>query len=123
MTTKLLFVYNADSGLFNTLADIGHKVFSPETYNCQLCALTYGYLSERKEWRAFIESLPISCDFLHRDEFRQRYPDNKDPLPAVFLLEDDQPRICLDSDRLIACDSLDALQASLLQHCLHGNPA
>ena len=28
----LLFVYNADSGLFNTMADIGHKLLSPETY-------------------------------------------------------------------------------------------
>ncbi len=27
----LLFVYNADSGFFNTLADTGHKLFSPTT--------------------------------------------------------------------------------------------
>ncbi len=30
-TNPLLFVYNADSGLFNTLGDIGHKLFSPNT--------------------------------------------------------------------------------------------
>lgn len=26
---RLLFVYNADGGFFNTMADIGHKLFSP----------------------------------------------------------------------------------------------
>ena len=44
---SLLFVYNADSGFFNTLADIGHKLFSPATYPCQLCAITHGVLAER----------------------------------------------------------------------------
>jgi hypothetical protein len=37
---SLVFVYNADSGVFNTLSDIAHKIFSPETYACNLCALT-----------------------------------------------------------------------------------
>ncbi|MBU0498608.1 MAG: hypothetical protein KJ558_05035 [Gammaproteobacteria bacterium] len=59
----LLFVYNADSGLFNTLADIGHKIFSPGTYQCDLCALTHGYFQERIEWRAFVESLGVECRF------------------------------------------------------------
>ena len=39
MTTRrsLLFVYNADSGMFNTLADIGLAV-SPQTYGMCPCA-------------------------------------------------------------------------------------
>ena len=35
----LVFVYNADSGVFNALADAAHKIFSPRTYACNLCAL------------------------------------------------------------------------------------
>jgi len=31
MSKQLVFVYNADSGMFNTLTDIAHKVFSPKT--------------------------------------------------------------------------------------------
>ena len=81
----LLFVYNADSGLFNTLADIGHKIFSPSTYQCDLCMLTHGYFRERQEWRDFVEGLPLSCRFLHRDQFRQAFPSIEVPLPAVFL--------------------------------------
>ena len=49
---SLLFVYNADSGFFNTLADIGHKLFSPATYPCQLCAIT-GVLAEGGSWGAW----------------------------------------------------------------------
>lgn len=29
MRPTLIFVYNADSGLFNTVTDIAHKVLSP----------------------------------------------------------------------------------------------
>ena len=65
----LLFVYNADSGLFNLLADIGHKIFSPDTYACELCMLTHGYFSENKAWRHFIDALDCDCRFMHRDEF------------------------------------------------------
>ena len=114
----LLFVYNADSGLFNTLADIGHKLFSPETYECRLCALTYGLLNERKQWRDFVDALPVRCTFVHRDEFLQRYPDDATALPAVFRLLADGPAACLDAAALDACESLGQLQAMIRRHCL-----
>ena len=31
---KIIFVYNADSGLVNGLIDWAHKIVSPETYSC-----------------------------------------------------------------------------------------
>ncbi len=68
----LMFVYNADSGMFNTLSDMAHKVFSPRTYSCNLCALTHSTFSMRDEWKEFIESLGVELEFLHRDEFRKR---------------------------------------------------
>jgi hypothetical protein len=40
---KLLFVYNADSGLFNSIAEAAHKIVSPQTYRCDLCRITYGW--------------------------------------------------------------------------------
>ncbi|MGB5451453.1 MAG: hypothetical protein WBM71_04350 [Sedimenticolaceae bacterium] len=33
----LMFFYNAEGGLFNTMADIGHKIFSPDTCECAVC--------------------------------------------------------------------------------------
>ncbi|MFM1892279.1 MAG: hypothetical protein RLZ44_1356 [Pseudomonadota bacterium] len=115
---QLLFVYNADSGLFNTLADIGHKIFAPQTYACQLCALTYGYFTERAAWREFVETLPAACEFLHRDQFRARYPGSDTALPAVFRLADDGPNVCIDASTLGACDSLAALQRLIRQRCV-----
>jgi hypothetical protein len=116
--TGLLFVYNADSGLFNTLADIGHKLFSPDTYPCRLCAITYGYLSERAEWRAFVDSLGMPCEFLHRDQFRARFPGVSVPLPAVFRLVDGRPRPCVDRAALDACADLSALMGVIRGSCL-----
>ena len=106
----LLFVYNADTGLFNTLADIGHKIFSPGTYQCDLCMLTHGYFSERSEWRNFIESLGIEANFLHRDEFRRHFPEMDVPLPAVFLQQQGDTRVCVDARSLHDCQSMDDLK-------------
>lgn len=116
--SSLVFVYNADSGLFNTLADIAHKAFSPQTYDCRLCALTYGLLQERGPWRDFIAHLPVECSFMHRDEFRRRYPKDKTPLPAVFRLRSGVTSVCLDARALSACEDLEQLQAAILAQCL-----
>lgn len=118
----LLFVYNADSGLFNTLADIGHKLFSPATYPCRLCAITYGYLKERAEWRAFLDSLGVPCEFLHRDQLRERFPGVSVPLPAVLTLVDGEPRPCLDAAALDSCADLPALMALIRGACLGEDP-
>ena len=114
---KLLFGYNADSGLFNTMADIGHKMFSPETYQCDLCALTHGYFHERKEWKDFIETLDASSEFLHRDEFLKRYPGNRETLPAVFVLYQDGLEICLNKETISQCKELDVLQ-DMIKNCV-----
>ncbi len=120
---SLLFVYNADSGLFNTLADIGHKLFAPDSYPCDLCALTHGYLREKAQWRRFVEELGVPCQFLHRDQFRHRYPDDTTPLPAVFLVQNGSLRPCLDKEALATCQDLESLQRQLLVRCLQGAEA
>lgn len=114
----LLFVYNADSGLFNTLADIGHKIFSPETYSCDLCQLTYGYFTERKGWQAFVEQLDMTSRFLHRDEFRKEFPGRQDVLPAIFIQAENKLSLCIDSTRLHQCKDMDELITAIKAHCL-----
>jgi hypothetical protein len=80
----LLFVYNADSGVGSALLDIGHKIISPSTYNCRLCALTHGVFAMRESWRVFVKELPLPAEFLHRDAFRSRYDLPGIALPAVL---------------------------------------
>ena len=115
---SLLFVYNADSGFFNTLADIGHKLFSPATYPCQLCAITHGVLAERGAWRDFVAALDLPSEFLHRDQFLERFPGNGTPLPAIFRLVDGEPQVCADAVAIAACTGLEDLQALIRQQCL-----
>ncbi len=116
----LLFVYNADSGVFNLLADIGHKLFSPESYPCDLCALTHGLFRERSRWRAFVEALPVPCEFLHRDQFRSAFPRETAALPAVFRREAAGLVPCLGPQELAACSDLETLERLVRTRCLGG---
>jgi len=80
----LVFVYNADRGFFNLMADISHKMLSPTTYPCNLCALTHGAFSMRKEWREFLAKIKPPLTFMHRDEFRKEFK-LEDDLPAIYI--------------------------------------
>ena len=83
---QIIFVYNADAGFFSTLSDFTHKIFSPETYQCNLCKITYGNFAMKKAWKEFLASLPQQKIFLHKDEFFRRYPEFKNiNLPSVFV--------------------------------------
>lgn len=70
---KLIFVYNANSGVRNAILDSMHKVLSPSTYNCNLCDITFGLVGEKANWKAFRESYPIDMEFLHKDEYEKVY--------------------------------------------------
>jgi hypothetical protein len=121
-TETLLFVYNADRGLFNTLADIGHKLFSPETYPCGLCAITHGVFAERASWKAFIGSLGATTEFLHRDQFHSRFPNVTVALPAIFRLDGGDLNVCVDAEAIRGCAGVDDLQSLILRRCLEPAP-
>jgi hypothetical protein len=70
---KLVFVYNTDGDPVSSLIDFGHKIISPETYDCSLCKLTHGPFAEAGQWRDFRTSVGIPMEFLHRDEFEKKY--------------------------------------------------
>ncbi len=104
---KLIFVYNADSGLLNTLMDIGHKIIRPETYTCNLCNLTFGNFTENKKWKDFRESTEIEMEFLHRDEFEEKYQ-MKHECP-VILTGSEPLEVAISKERLEKMKSLDEL--------------
>lgn len=110
MKPELIFVYNADSGVFNSLADLAHKIFSPQTYACNLCALTYSNIGMRKEWKQYIETLDRPVTFLHRDELLQQYDITNEDLPAIFTLSGKQPQLWLSAENLNACGTLSELK-------------
>lgn len=80
----LIFVYNANEGLFSALADAAHKLISPATYPCSLCAITYGAVSMRGEWKAYLKRLGHDTRFYHREDFARDWPGVEVALPAIL---------------------------------------
>lgn len=118
---KLVFVYNADSGLFNTLTDIAHKIFSPETYTCQLCAITHSVFREREEWKHYIKNLGVNSEFLHRDEFvsQHKLPDAE--FPAIFLEKSGELTLCISASDLASSHSIEELKELIAEKCIRKN--
>ena len=102
----LVFVYNAESGLFNAVTDMAHKVFSPQTYQCNLCALTYATFGMRKSWKQFLATLDRPLEFLHADELQRRYGISDLPLPAICKKEGARLELLLAADAINACRTL-----------------
>ena len=109
---KLIFVYNADSGLKNAVFDSAHKIFSPKTYQCKLCDLTYGAFKEKKAWKNFRKQCDIEMKFLHADEFEMLYKSKFRPafeLPVILIENQYDLDVLISSkglDKIKDCDSL-----------------
>jgi hypothetical protein len=106
----LVFVYNAESGLFNTLSDVAHKILSPDTYACNLCALTHTTFGMRREWREFLERLDARTEFLHADELRSRYGLTGLSLPAILRRRGASLEEFADAAAINSCRTLDELK-------------
>ncbi|MEL7011601.1 MAG: GTPase [Cyanobacteria bacterium J06588_4] len=104
---ELIFVYNADSGFINTLMDIGHKALDPDTYQCNLCSLTFGIVGEHKKWRQFREESSAEMRFLHRDEFEQEYQQEFDY--PVILKSEPQLEVAISRSELEDIPTLENL--------------
>lgn len=108
----LICIYNADGGALNALADMVHKIVSPATYPCSLCALTYGAFTMRSEWRRTLDRLGLPVLFLYRDEFREALDRRDIDLPAVLLgAEATAPQVLVSAAELDALPDLAALIA------------
>jgi hypothetical protein len=113
---KLTFVYNADGGRWNGYLDMAHKIFSPATYPCSLCDLTYGIFSIRPEWDDFVRQSPVPFEFLHRDEFHAAHPEwRAEALPVVLTWADDHhAEVFLSESELAQFDSVAALKTAIV---------
>jgi hypothetical protein len=113
---KLIFVYNADSGKWNAYLDMAHKIFSPKTYPCSLCDLTYGIFKIRPEWDDFIQNAPVPFEFLHKDEFILAYPDLKDmALPVVLKVKNSIVETLIDKQELDNFNTISSLKEKILE--------
>jgi hypothetical protein len=109
VAAPLIFVYNADSGVLNLLKDLWIKTVTPEKYECQLCAVTYGPTGMRREWKEFIGTLDREVRFLHRDELEREFGATGLEFPAAFQLEDAELRPLIEACEMRAFGTLDDL--------------
>ncbi|MDX1581553.1 MAG: hypothetical protein R3360_08015, partial [Alphaproteobacteria bacterium] len=109
---KFLIVYNADGGLFNMVADGIHKVVSPDTYPCSLCAVSYGLVSMHTPWRKYLKSLSYEVVFHHKDDFAEAYPGHEIALPAILVRKAGaMPEVLIGKDELDALEDVNELIA------------
>jgi len=111
---QLIFVYNASSDLFSTVSDFAHKILSPSTYECQLCALTYGNFSIKQDWKSFLETFPIKTVFFHKDEFEKKYK-IQTALPAVYVEVNGAINELIIKQEIDSCKNLEELKNLITQ--------
>lgn len=106
---RIILVYNAESGVFNTVHSWLHKAFSGECGDCQLCHFTYGLTGMRRPWRELIESLPCPAVFLYRADFQKTYPDFETTFPAILAEYTGQLKHLVSADELAELENLTEL--------------
>ncbi|MFS4494870.1 GTPase [Maribacter sp. 2308TA10-17] len=100
---KLIFIYNADSGIRNMIMDSAHKIFSPDTYECSLCDITYGAFTENSVWKKYRKETNLQMEFLHKDEFAKAYASKfgyKFTFPIVLAETNDGLEIFVKTEEL-----------------------
>ena len=114
MSARLLIVYNADAGPLAALFDMAHKIVSPATYPCCLCAVTYGVVAMKPAWRDYLSALPLPAAFFHRPDFRAAYPSLAgEPLPLIAREDNGVATVLLAATDLARLTTVDRLIAAL----------
>ena len=106
---KIIFIYNANSSLFSTITDTIHKTVSPATYQCNLCRITYGTLTMKKDWQNFIASLPYEVEFLHKDQVAKKYPQIK-TFPVILFHDQEAIKILIPTDKINQAATIEDLK-------------
>lgn len=114
---KLVFVYNADSGIMNAVKDAFNKTLRPKTYQCNLCAVTFGPVSMKSKWKNYIESLDTEVEFLHKDEFIDQFKLENISFPAGFLVTGAEPDLLITKEEIDRCKTVEDL-ISLIEKSL-----
>ncbi|MDH7445179.1 GTPase [Aquimarina sp. 2201CG14-23] len=118
MKRKLVFVYNADAKIWNKSIDFAHKIISPSTYSCDLCALTHGSFSEKKTWKEFRETTLHEFLFQYKNEFLEKHKEvdyTKFQFPVILEQKKQDFFVLIDSEELTLINTVENLIEKLKQ--------
>lgn len=107
---KVIFVFNADSGVVNFVKDWWHKLLKPSTYSCNLCVQTFSAFGMKKDWKSFLQNLEIETEFLHKDEFEEKF-EIKDPkYPSAYIQDDGNLELFITKEEMNSMKSLEEME-------------
>lgn len=115
---KLIFIYNANSGKRNALLDTIHKLVSPNTYDCNLCDITFGVFTENKLWRKFRSDSKLAMEFLHKDDYLKKYKSKfnyKFTFPIVLAVHSDSLSVFITTEELNGYKNAESLMQSVVK--------
>ena len=107
-TGKIHFIYNANDDIFSVINDFFHKSLSPKTYDCDLCALSYGMFSKKEKWSNFLDSLQYDYAFIYKNQSNPIL-DHVDSFPVILFQQDDDIMVLVSTDDISKCNSIDEL--------------
>lgn len=104
---SILFVYNLDSGVLQSIHD--YSTMKPEatgTGASPLIRLTHSPLGVKKEWKRFLKELRIPSRSLDRNEFCNEFGRRPITFPIVLLKKGTELSILITTDEIKACGEL-----------------
>lgn len=92
MTTviRLIGVYDADGGMRGEIAYLAGKLAGR---HCSLCDITHSPVRRRREWDAYVSTLPIPFDVVHRNERSRAVAEATEGREACVVAECDDGSI------------------------------
>lgn len=105
----ILIVFNARSGQLNSILDSAHKLLSPSTYSCHLCALTHDAFSINKSWKSFVSNAKAEMKFFHKDEFEKAFGNQGFEFPVILKKDKNGLQPLATRDELQSLESTEAL--------------
>lgn len=119
---KLIFVYNANAGgPIKGLKDTLHKTFRKSTYECNLCQVTFGAFGMKKDWKNFVNNEidnPVEFmkkdkfkfEFLHKDEFEDKYVIENAKFPSAYIEKDRGLEVFINQEEMNKVKSIEELK-------------
>tara|TARA_B100000131_G_scaffold210320_1_gene202182 strand:- start:47 stop:460 length:414 start_codon:yes stop_codon:yes gene_type:complete len=105
---NVYFIYNAENDFFSAMNDFFHKSFSPKTYPCSLCGLTYSVAFKKKIWKEYLDSLEYSHHFIYRNQLDD-FEGDVGELPVVLFGNKIQYEILVSSNEMKQMTNVDEL--------------
>lgn len=107
---EIILCYNAYGGIYPGIKDFFHKIIAPASYPCNLCYLTFGTFSMKKQWKSCLDSLGYKIVQLHKDQFKRKYIPSDMKLPAILISNGTHTEVLATAEEINACKSLQELE-------------